>query len=314
MIHEVRLRADDPKHGYAPPEPVSNAIRHVPGLLSQAVRMGFQGASTVRGQKPRWLRAMSDVRLVGVDGQDEPIIRFDAPQFGDVAEGLYSQLQMALGFPRPGPEDTGFDLLGDLLSDLAAHERDSARFDHQLLGRVLRFRRVLDGHFQQMLITARRYPSEKPAVMDKAVITTAGEFYEIIPSPVRARMVGVLDRLEASTRSFTVLLDDGARAHGVLAEGEIDELASLFHRRVLVLGEAAFRPSGRFLRVDAEHVSLAVNELPIWSELPEPSDARVDIQTLHMPHGRKRGLAAVVGQWPGDETDEEIAELLRELS
>ncbi len=32
------------------------------------------------------------------------------------------------------------------------------------------------------------------------------------------------------------------------------------------------------------------------------------------PQGPKSGLAAIIGKWPGDETDEEVDAALRELS
>ena len=311
MIQEVTLRSLVDAPGYPPPDPIGYLVRRVPHAVQMAVRMAFRGRSGP-GRPPAWLRAMTDIRFVEARGGAETVVRFEAPRLGEAAGDEYAQLE--LWQDQPDAEDTGFDLLGDIIADLEAHDRDSTRFDPPILKAVRGFGQVVNGHFDEMLVTGRRYPAEKPAVMDKAVIETAGEFYKITPSPVRARMVGTLDRIEASTRSFTVLLDDGARAHGLLAEGEIDDLAVLFDRRVLVLGEAVFRPSGRFLRVDAEHVSLAGDEPPIWSELPEPGDARLDVHALRVSQGRKRGLAAVVGQWPGDETDEEIAELLKELS
>ena len=45
----------------------------------------------------------------------------------------------------------------------------------------------------------------------------------------------------------------------------------------------------------------------LLDELPLPERLRIEAKG-------KRGLAAVVGKWPGDETDEEIAQALKELS
>lgn len=38
------------------------------------------------------------------------------------------------------------------------------------------------------------------------------------------------------------------------------------------------------------------------------------LEELHRTQGDKDGLAALVGKWPGDETDEEIKEALRKMS
>jgi hypothetical protein len=70
------------------------------------------------------------------------------------------------------------------------------------------------------------------------------------------------------------------------------------------------------------------DEVTYIGRSPEPGDSvvvliadgRVEIYTIDLGAwteseiAEARGLAALVGQWPGDETDEEIAEVLEELS
>jgi len=41
---------------------------------------------------------------------------------------------------------------------------------------------------------------------------------------------------------------------------------------------------------------------------------KFDRASLHKPQGPDSGINAVIGKWPGDETDEEINALLEELS
>jgi hypothetical protein len=41
---------------------------------------------------------------------------------------------------------------------------------------------------------------------------------------------------------------------------------------------------------------------------------KFDYSTLHKPQGPDSGINAVIGKWPGDETDEQIQALLEELS
>ena len=41
---------------------------------------------------------------------------------------------------------------------------------------------------------------------------------------------------------------------------------------------------------------------------------KFDPSVLHQPQGPNSGLNAVMGKWPGDETDEEIDEYLRKIS
>ncbi|HEY2292673.1 MAG TPA: hypothetical protein VGM86_18385 [Thermoanaerobaculia bacterium] len=52
-------------------------------------------------------------------------------------------------------------------------------------------------------------------------------------------------------------------------------------------------------------------------ERPTPRSGilkKFDRSVLHQPQGPDSGLNAVMGKWPGDETDEEILALLEEMS
>jgi hypothetical protein len=45
-----------------------------------------------------------------------------------------------------------------------------------------------------------------------------------------------------------------------------------------------------------------------------PLVRRLDVTALHVPQGPDSGINAIMGKWPGDESEEEILALLEELS
>lgn len=142
----------------------------------------------------------------------------------------------------------------------------------------------------------------------------ARTLYTNTPRPQRVRIVGKLDMLRASTQSFGLLLDDGQEIRGVLAEGDIRQITPHLEKRVLVLGKAVYRPSGRLLRVDAEEIALATEAGPFFSAIPKPVRQKFDLRDTLRDQQHKPGITAIVGKWPGDETDGEIEQALRELS
>ena len=117
-----------------------------------------------------------------------------------------------------------------------------------------------------------------------------------------------------SAQSFGLELQDGVKIRGVLGGREIIQLKELLGESVVVLGEAVFRASGNLLRINAETISRAGNESLIWSRIPRPSEKTLDARKLHQRQGPRSGMNAVIGRWPGEETDDEICELLTELS
>jgi hypothetical protein len=54
--------------------------------------------------------------------------------------------------------------------------------------------------------------------------------------------------------------------------------------------------------------------IPYQPLLKHPIVGRLDRASLYKPQGPDSGINAIIGKWPGDESDEEILALLEELS
>jgi len=116
-----------------------------------------------------------------------------------------------------------------------------------------------------------------------------------------------------STNSFAIKLKDGQEVRGVLMDGEIAKVTALFRQEVLVLGKAIYRPSGKLLRIDADDVIVAGERDQFFSSVPKPRRSRYDLREVLREQHHKKGISAIFGKWPGDETDEQIAEAMKEL-
>jgi len=295
-----------------PSKALGRLLERLPDTVRQAVRMVVEGRSQARWKRPDWLRAASDIRFLGQEGEDETILHFEAPSLGEAAPHLYEQQEF---WPmKPAAEDSGFDVLADMFLDVAAQNEDSDRFDRPLLDQIYGLRHVLNGTFQEMALTGRRHTAEQPVVVTPSVVEMARNLYTNTPLPQQVRLAGKLDMLRAGTQSFAVLLDDGQEVRGVLMEGDIEQLKLLLNRRVLVLGKAIYRPSSRLLRVDAEEVILASGQEGFFSTVPKPVRKHFDLRDTVGEQQHKMGIASIIGKWPGEETDEQIDQALKELS
>ncbi|MHB1034056.1 MAG: hypothetical protein ACYC35_08300 [Pirellulales bacterium] len=310
--HEVRLGTDEHFGHLLPPRHLGFFLAELPVAVKQAISMALRNRSSVQGRTPLWLDRAADIRFAGHSGNGEVVLHFEIPTMGEAAAEIYRQQEL---WPtRPDAQDTGFDLLGDVLADVAARNADSEHFDPQLLTRIARFKKVLAGPYREISICSRRYAVDSPARISPETIATAQGFYARTPASRRTRLVGRLDMLRVSTQTFALRLDDGQEVRGVLPEGSIEEIKPLLDRRVLVLGKAVYRASERLLRVDADTISPGENEPSIWSQIPAPGMGRLDTSKLRRPQGPRSGMAAIMGQWPGEETDEEIEAALEKLS
>jgi hypothetical protein len=308
----IILRSNQHFGRRVPSKALGCLLEMLPDTVRQSVRMAVEGRSQAKGKRPDWLRAAADIRFLGYEGEHETVLHFEAPTFGEAAPRLYEQQEL---WPtKPAPEDSGFDILADLFLDVAAQNVDSERFDRPLLGQVYGLRHVLNGTFHEMALTGRRHTAQQPVVVTLSILEMARNLYTNTPLPQQVRIAGKLDMLRASTQSFAVLLDDGQEIRGVLREGDIEQISPLLNRRVLVLGKAVYRPSGRLLRVDVEEVTLPSGQEDFFSTIPKPIWKHFELRDVVRQQQHKMGIAAVIGKWPGEESDEEIEQALKELS
>lgn len=308
----ITLRSEQHFGKRVPPGDFGEILRTIPNLITQSIRMSFEGRSRAHGPRPGWLKCASDIRFVDYTGDDDTVLYFETPILGESASELYEQEEF---WPtRPDPADTGFDLIADLVNDVRAHKSDSVRFDRPLLKTLHQIGAGLNGTFQECLIEGRQGARQEPAVIDHSVMDNADLLSKETPKPQQVRIAGELDMIRASTSSFAIRLENGHEVRGVLAQDDIADLAGQFKKKVLVLGKAIYRPSGNLLRVDAIEVRPMEPGDEFFSTIPEARPSQIDLHRIRLDHKKKGGVAAIIGHWPGDETDEQVETMLQEMS
>ncbi len=124
-VQTIILRSDQHYGRHAPAEPLGRVIQEIAPAVRYSIRMAFGLRSRAGGRLPSWLAASSDIRLVDYQGRDETVLSFQVPTLGEAAPQLYEQQEF---WPsRPDPEDTGFDLLADVIAEAAAVSGDRAQ-------------------------------------------------------------------------------------------------------------------------------------------------------------------------------------------
>ncbi len=123
----------------------------------------------------------------------------------------------------------------------------------------------------------------------------------------RDRLEGTLDMVQATDSSFRFRMEDGRAIPGHLIGRPIITLAKVLGRRLLAFGTGQFNTAGELERLEMD--SFIPNDGQPWSvsseDMPLSEEVRME---------QAQRLRAVIGIWPGDETDEQINAALEELS
>lgn len=271
----------------------------------RTIRLRAEGRSTARGTDPDWLVEAADFEVLGFrEGSSEVIC--ETRPVEEIAPEAFAQQDM---FSFVDTSLSGLGLLEQTLADIKAGNLDSDGYDDKVLDTLRDFRKVF-----RHGIDAIGFGDGQGLRITREDIEIFSELRRSIPSPERVRVMGLLDMLTASRRAFQLQLPDESTVRGRFEEDQRDQFKEHWNQWVLVTGKAEFKPSGLVRHVKAERLEPATKRHRIWAEQPRASQTEFDSREFRQPPEKKGGLAALVGKWPGHETDEEIEEQLRKMS
>jgi hypothetical protein len=275
--------------------------------VQQSVRLRVEGRSRGPGRLPAWLERASAFTLVDLQDGSTQLV-FSAPTLAEAAPEQFAQADL---FAPVGGNRTCLDVLADSLADALSSSEDSDLYDEGLVETFQQFDRVLRHGIDAIDLAATR-----TVRVDRPGVETLRQLRQSIPPDQHVRVEGKVDLLRHSDRVFTLLLDAGTALRGVLSDEamNLEAARGLWGQRARVEGRARFRPSGTVLRVDADSIGPAAPGGAVFSESPRPVFAPLDERSLHRTQGPRSGVAAVIGQWPGEETDTDFEAAITELS
>jgi hypothetical protein len=249
------------------------------------------------------LKHASEIEFLGYE-EDRKELLFTAPALGDV---MGADDRQALFKPSWGRDQSILEVLEESILDAVSATPTGEWLDDGLL-------RTLEEELKPML---GRFPTlswENGRSLDVSE-QTLPQFSALrsrTPQPQECRVTGKLEAIRHSTHAFVLLLDDGSMVRGIAPPEQDENLKGYWGKRVLVLGQAIFRPSMDLLRVEAREVQAAEERDKVWSFVPKPLFPEAELKTFSQLQS-KSGIRSTFGGWPGDETDEQILAALRNL-
>lgn len=271
----------------------------------RALRFRLEGRSTARGPSPKWLRPAADFSVQTTTTARELSIHATT-----LLEAMPDRFRTGDLFVDLDPGRSAIDLFEDAIEDAVAGNEDSDRLDAQLVETVEK----LTGLFEQG-VTQVEIVNGRTIRIDRAGVARVRQLAAKVYAPQRVKVAGQLDAIRYSDCRFTLRLEGGSVLQGTAVEAGHEVLKNLFGSSVIVTGLAVFRASGRPLRIEADKLEPASEQdSQIWSALPKPLLAPSSLRQLREQQRGKEGLSALLGKWPGQESDEEVRAALESLS
>jgi hypothetical protein len=284
-------------------------LRDLLGVLDEAtrrtIRLRAEGRSTARGVDPEWLVESASFEVLGFEEGSTDIV-CEATPLEQIAPEMFAQQDM---FSPVDTRTSGLGLLEQTLEDIKSGNLDSDSYDDKVLDTLGDFRKVFAHGID---VVGFRNGTGVQVVPED--IETFATLRRSIPSPERVRVAGLLDSLVASRCAFQLKLADGSTIRGHFEEEATEKFRELWNEVVVVVGEAEFKPSGAVRNVEVERIAYAEARDELWSKMPRSTQTELVSQELRRPQTAEHGLAAVIEAWPGEESDDEVAAALEDLS
>lgn len=268
----------------------------------RSARLVAEGRSVARGTAPAWVSAAADCHVTRF-ARGSLDLGVSARSLVDVAPEIFAQQQL---FPAgTAPDATAFDLFLDAAEDAANGRRDSERLDAGVLDVLARTGNLFAKGGTRLSLGRLGHSN---VVLDPTSAGVIRALKEETPPTCVIRLRGVLDALTVSTQAIVLRLDDNRVIRGFARGVDQEQLKHLLGTAVVIEGSVNFRPSGEALRIEVDSVVAATPGAVIWAQLPryEPRTPR------SRPSNVGPDLDAFFGKWPGDESDQVLADALRE--
>lgn len=280
-------------------------------MLSDAsrrvLRLRVDGRSHLLGQ-PEWLADATDMDLVGQKNGSTQLL-IESPPLRSSAPALFDQLP--LWESNFNAEDTAFSLLESALRDALNGDADSDRIDRNVLIAVSGFSRVLELGFDSLSFNGG---PQSPIQVTRSGLEVVDRLQREAPDTQRIVIAGQLNSLTHNRRSFTLLLRGNRTVRGFLPLGSPRDFAGLWGARVVIDGEAVFKPSGDLASIVASHIQPATDKDAVWESVPRARPQSIEDIKSRIPNlYGSNNMARVFGAWPGEESDEEFLAFLEAI-
>jgi hypothetical protein len=276
----------------------------------RALRFAVEGASTRTGPMPKWVAKSSEFLFRQIK-KGSTVLAFDAPTLAETIGPRISQQD--LWYATPDPEDTAVSMLSKALGELTAGGMESQRYDKGMLESIMSFRRFLEADGSQIILTESKKHRTLFSV-DSSSLHEIDRVRAAFPDPQAVLVSGDCDMIEKSTRRFKLLLADGHTVLGRLAGDNpmAQNMRSLFGLKVTVRGTMNYMANGKPRLLEALMVRPFETGDSLFEEFVGTNSIEADVRGMRSTFKSGDILAGIKGRWPGDESIEELLEIIQE--
>jgi len=189
---------------------------------------------------------------------------------------------------------------------------DKNLLDEPLIDELLKFKKFFQNDQEQICFSNRGTVPE--ISFNEKEIDKIEALYKSIPSAEKIVINGVIDEMRFSKKQLVLVTEDKQRVVVVPPSDEtLAEIKEFFGHEITLAGIAHYKPGGQLSYVLLESFGKPGKVDKFFSKKPDKMSIQQQI-AIQLKEGKKKNpLDEIMGEWPGNETDEEFEQMLKTL-
>lgn len=283
---------------------IANGIRKI---SEGALQIRLRGISLTRGRKKVSLQNALKVSLTGLK-QGSTILCLETNKFQDTLPSYQTDIFRAEAQSEL-PNETPISLFITSFQNALENEDNSEFLDKPLLRELRQLKSLFRSEEEVMTFSNEGSLTE--------LKLTSNDFKRIrlleeeIPNPEPVVLHGVVEMLQFSKLKVKIKTEEGI-VNGFLADDlKPDDIAPFFGKKITISGTSHYKPRGKSV-IEIQRVAEPVDGDQYFSKKPTSETVEKQIERQIREKG-SNALAKIMGKWPGEETDEEFEQMIKEL-
>lgn len=307
MNYEIRIEHAQETKGAIDLDRLTKIATGIRKVSEGALQIRLRGISLTKGRKKISLQDALKVSLTGVK-EGSTILCLETEKFEKTLQPYQTDIFRAEA--QAGlPDETPISLFIKSFQDALTDDDNQELLDKPLLRELKNLKNAFFSEEERMIF------SNKGSLPDLQL--TPKDFRKIkvledeIPDSQPVRLNGVVELLQFSKLKVKIKTGEGV-VDGFLADDlSSEDIAPFWGKEVTITGISHFKPRGKTV-IEIKRVFEPGEGDTYFSKRPKSETVKRQLERQIREKG-SNPLSRIFGKWPGDETDEEFEQMLKEL-
>lgn len=306
MKYDIKITNNQEGQGRIELDRVAFLAKQVKSISKKALLLHLFGYSKV--SLPRKFNKYLNVYLSGHFTEEKTTaLNLDADNFGKLP------MQLDMFRDKAALQDlTPISLVISSFRAALLEGEDKNLLDEPLIDDLVRFKNFFLSDEESIMLSNR---GSMPEVrLTSRDIDRIEYLYKSLPQPQKVYINGVIDEMKYSKKQLVLITEQKERIVVIKQEGDVPtEISAFFGKEITISGIAHYKPGGQLSYVILESFGAPSSGDRFFSKKPHKMGIQQQIASQLREGKKANPLEDIMGQWPGDETDEEFEQMLKAL-